>query len=290
MNLNKAREYFSAYYEGTLDKGLAQSFERSLREDAQLQAEYRAFESTMEELSSMSAPVEVPDDLHERISARLDRHIWENKQTQRTGITSWWRILAIGGAAVAVIALALIQANGAGGKTPSNTTPATTIPAPINSERKLEIKPQINGVTLSYSSTDAKAVTISDSEGKELNKYTVGGNVELKDQFLGNTGDRANIFVVKVGDEAPVYIALPGSKPAEFTAGNGTLLQFIESVADGYRMPVVLNADTVEQNVVWERGDDLISTANKLADSQHLKAEVRQAQGSDQSLLWLQKH
>src|SRR3989442_1402138 len=39
MNINKAREFFSAYYENKLDLGLKQSFERELRSDAQIQVD-----------------------------------------------------------------------------------------------------------------------------------------------------------------------------------------------------------------------------------------------------------
>ncbi len=290
MNLNKAREYFSAYYEGQLDKGLAQSFERALRDDAQLQAEYRAFKGTMEELSILSSSsVELPDDLHEKITARLDRHIWESKQTQRTGVASWWRLLGIGGAAAAVIALAVFQANQGVTPGPNRQMSPADIFTPLGEPSKLEIFPHASGVTLSYVANESKTIVISDADGKVLEPIPVSRNVSMKEKLLANSGERALVLSVKIGDEAPVWIALPGSKQSEFTAGTGTLRQFIESVADGYQTPVVLNAGDIESNVVWERGDDLLSTANKLAESQKLKAEVRQGSG-DRSLLWIQKH
>lgn len=290
MNLNKAREYFSAYYEGQLDKGLAQSFERALRDDAQLQAEYRAFKGTMEELSILSSSsVELPDDLHEKITARLDRHIWENKQTQRTGLAHWWRLLAIGGAAAAVIAVAVFQANQGVAPGPDPRVSPATIVSPRGEPSKLEILPHANGVTLSYVANESKTIVISDADGKELEPVPVGPNVSMKEKLLANAGERALILSVKVGNEAPVWIALPGSKQTEFTAGSGTLRQFVESIADGYQTPVVLNAGDIQANVVWERGDDLLSTASKLAETQKLKAEVRQGSG-ERSLLWIQKH
>jgi|GEM_PF-4063019 len=42
MNAPKAREYFSAYRDGSLDKGLKQALERKFQEDGLLRAEYQA--------------------------------------------------------------------------------------------------------------------------------------------------------------------------------------------------------------------------------------------------------
>ena len=91
MNIEKAREFYSAYHEGSLDKGLKQAFERQLETDAQVAAEFRLFKQAMEELSQLeSEAIEVPSDLHDRISARLDLHILEQRrkkeeERQRTG-------------------------------------------------------------------------------------------------------------------------------------------------------------------------------------------------------------
>src|SRR5947209_1700267 len=103
MNLAKARDYFSAYYEGSLERGLKQAFETRLAEDAQLQAEFAAFEKTMKGLEAFGAvEIEPPADLHERITARLDHAIWEQKRTASrfTGL-GWWKMGFMGAAVAA---------------------------------------------------------------------------------------------------------------------------------------------------------------------------------------------
>src|SRR5688500_10784952 len=98
MNASKAREFFSSYFEGTLDAGLRQAFERRLHTDAEIQAEYRAFERTMGQLSTLKdLEVEVPFDLHERISARVDLHIFEAKRAKGSPWIAMWKPLLIGG-------------------------------------------------------------------------------------------------------------------------------------------------------------------------------------------------
>ncbi len=87
MTLAKAKDYFSAYHEGSLDRGLKQAFETRLREDTQLQAEYRAFERTMKELEAFGCvEVEPPSDLHDKIAARLDKAIWDQKRQKNSGV------------------------------------------------------------------------------------------------------------------------------------------------------------------------------------------------------------
>lgn len=285
MNLNKAREYFSAYYEGTLDKGLSQSFERSLREDAQLQAEYKAFESTMTELSSLSlVEVELPDDLHEKISARLDRQIWESKQTQRGGIRQWFRIAAIGGLAAAVLGIAIFQSS-----RNDKAIEANPIPTLAN-QSKMEINPDAKGISFSYVTSQRRTIVIADQAGKELDRIVLPANEQIKNKPLQNPNQHATLLSITIGDEPPIWVALPGTGSSQFTPGTGTLKQFIQSLAEGYKTSVILNAGQVDREVTWEMGADLVATANKLTDSLKLKAELRQNSGSAESLLWIQEH
>ena len=55
MNHDKAREFFSAYYEGTLESGLRQQLEARFRADAHLKADYAAFVETIEALGELAA-------------------------------------------------------------------------------------------------------------------------------------------------------------------------------------------------------------------------------------------
>ncbi len=283
MNVNKAREYFSAYHEGSLDRGLCQSFERAMREDAQLQAEYRAFDRTMEELSKLSAvTVEPPDDLHEMIAARLDRQIWETKQTQKSGMAGWWRTLAIGAAAVAVLAIALFQANR---NNDPNKSQAGVIPElPVTPKSHVDISASTKGVTLTYVSAKDQTIVFNDADGKELERIMLKTNDRVMNKELANQGEHAMLISIKIGDELPIWVALPGSAKGEFTNGSGTLKQMIQGIADSYQMPVVLNTDQADAAVTWEPKEDALATVSQLPESLKLKPELRQ------SLLWIQKH
>lgn len=289
MNLNKAREYFSAYQEGTLDKGLSQSFERALREDAQLQAEYRAFERTMAELSQLSLKeVEPPEDLHEMISARLDRQIWESKQTQRVDARQWWRLGLIGGLAAAVLALAVFLPGRMGG--PKNTNgPIEAGFTGIGNSKPELFKSIDNGVAMSYFSPKATTIVIADSAGVEKDRIEMAAGGLMKDKELTNKSENATLFSVKIGDEAPVWISLPGTRRNEVTDGSGTVKQFIQVLADGYGTAVILKISNPDGEINWQAGDDMMSTASKMSDSK-LKPELRQANGTTDSLLWIQEH
>jgi anti-sigma-K factor RskA len=110
MNLAKAREHFSAYYEGSLEGGLKETFERALRSDAQIQAEYRAFERVMADLNLLGeAQPEANEDLHEEIARRLDRHIFERKRQARAPLFGIWKSLALGGLATVALVTAVLQ-------------------------------------------------------------------------------------------------------------------------------------------------------------------------------------
>jgi hypothetical protein len=289
MNLNKAREYFSAYQEGTLDKGLSQTFERALREDAQLQAEYRAFEKTMAELSQLGQKeIEPPADLHEIISARLDRQIWENKQTHRGGMRQWLKLTLAGGLATAVLAVALILPGRSAGSD-KNVTEAG-ISNPISSKKAELFKPIENGVAMSYLPTTTQTVVITDAAGVELDQpITLTPDNQLKDKPLQNKGEGATLICVKIGSEDAIWVALPGSKRNEMTDGTGSVKQFVQALADAYGTAVVLKSKQPDREISWKSGTDLMSTANSLTESK-LKPELRQSNGSADSLLWIQEH
>src|SRR5687767_3235474 len=137
MNADKAREFFSSYFEGTLDAGLRQAFELRLETDAETQAEYRAFERSMGQLDTLKdIEIEIPYDLNEKISARVDRHIFEAKRTKGSPWLAFLRPMAIGGlAAAAIIGTVITMNNRSGGVQPAGLTtgsqpPKIETPAP----------------------------------------------------------------------------------------------------------------------------------------------------------------
>src|SRR5206468_1416476 len=111
--------------------GLRQAFERELGTDAQLLAEYKAFERMMSDLGTIKdVPVEMPFDLHERISARLDRHLYENKARPRALFGGWWRSVALGGVATLSIIGVIASLNSSGGQTSLSSPVPISAPVP----------------------------------------------------------------------------------------------------------------------------------------------------------------
>lgn len=257
MNLAKARDYFSAYYEGSLDRGLKQTFEAHLNEDSKLQAEYAAFEKTMKGLEAFGAiEIEPPADLHEKISARLDHAIWEQKRVNSRFAGLGWLKLGIMGAAVAAgLVLALFKLNGH-----SSANVASVFPTGSSSE--FAFKPGNQGLDLSYPSVDHATVIIKNANG-EVTASLPLNHQGINDKPLENKSDSAQLLSVETEDQStPVtYVALPGSTRDTNTVGKGTLKSLALALAGHYGKPVIIQApDDADRSTSWD-----LSVADELA-------------------------
>lgn len=281
MNVNKAREYFSAYFEGSLDRGLKQSFEQALGQDAQLQAEYKAFERTMAELATMSAnEVEPPADLHDRIVARLDRHVWEQKQAKPGGIGAWWHRLAIGVAATAVLAIALVQLN-----SNSQTSSAGIVPVPVNSGKsKVSLGISPKGLTLSHSQATL-SITLLDSEGKEIDSVTLN-NERLEGKLLANSSEHAQLVGIAVSGKQVLWVAIPGSKRTPLEKAAGSIKDLARALANAYGKPVSVDAAKASLKVSWAAGDEIVAVAKEAVNRHSLGVELRPVDSGE--ILWIQ--
>lgn len=287
MNLGKAREYFSAYYEGTLDRGLREGFERVLRTDAQAQAEYKAFESTMARLESMrqSDPV-VPDDLHERIMARIDRHAWEKNQ-RRSPAGSWlsgWRLLLPAGAVAAILALAIFPWNA-----PENVNKGQILPIETGSKQaagKLDVKPAKGGVSLTYPTSDQRTVVIRSQSGEVLETIALRGQ-GITDKLLGNEGLSAILVSVEEQGLGTTWIAIPGSEVVPSQKSEGTLKDLALEISGACKIPVVLQVKHPEASAKWTvDASDAHGTASRTVEPLGLKVELRGSL-SDVRTLWI---
>ena len=253
MNLAKAKDYFSAYYEGSLDKGLQQSFEARLREDAQLQAEYRAFERTMHDLEAMGRiEVEPPADLHDKIAARLDYALWEQKR-QKTPLMglSWWKGLAMGLAVAAGVMAAFI------GVSTYKVRSANTIgiPFPTASDTFDVVQQGPTSVLLSHPKVAHMLMNIRDEQTGELKDSEVLTNQPIQSKPLENIGDSAQLLSVEVNspNRSITYIALPGKVQDIRTSGEGTMKDLALAIAGHYAKPVKLQPrDDADRTVTWD--------------------------------------
>lgn len=271
MNAIKAKEFFSAYYEGALDGGLKQSFERRLATDAQLQAEYRAFEQAMAELDAFRA-IEVipPADLNERIQARLDKHVHEQKRSAQPSFFALWRPLALAGVGALAIfgAVQSLTNQGEGPLTSGMLVKPELIPLRIES---------IDGVpTLFFRPSDKRTLIVRDvTDGTERERVEVDGRL-LRSE-LRNSGESASLVSIDVGDGAsPMMVAIPGLHPVPHPTGQGTIKEFVLALADHYRTPVTLRTVNPERTVVWTfDSTDAMADAGKALKNTHFSIEQR---------------
>jgi len=261
MNQEKAREFFSSYYEGSLEAGLRQTFEQRLKADSKLQEEYSSFEETMERLDTMKfEEIEIPSFLSDRIATRLEE-VQDRKAAKSPIWTLWLRGVAFSGLAAAAIFASIVGIRSFG-----NSAPAGVIDGPGGPE--LSLKVDGNNVTLQYQAATNEVVTVS-SEGKQLDSTDLSRGQKLVSP-LHNDQPATALFDVKAGDKTTV-IAVPGSKMAATKAGEGSVRDFAAALAGFYRVPVELEVADATQSVVWTFDDSKpIDAANKALQSAHV--------------------
>ncbi|HWD41938.1 MAG TPA: hypothetical protein VG944_24065, partial [Fimbriimonas sp.] len=223
MTQEKAREFFSAYYEGSLERGLKQTFEQRLQVDAQIQGEYRAFCRTMDELDLLQyEEIEVPSYLSDRIATRL-----EAAQESRRAKSPWTIFLprfAFGGiAAVAIIGGVMSWFSN------SRASQAGYIPTVGNgaAHPPLETISVATDGTIKYTSATARTVQVLDDKGAVLRTFSLNANQELSTRLTNPNQASAALFEVRVSDQGPdERIAIPGNHATRPAKTQGTITEF----------------------------------------------------------------
>lgn len=278
MNVAKAREYFSAYHEGTLDRGLREAFERALKTDAQVAAEYKAFASLMEGLGAYgAASIEPPDDLHEKISARLDKAVWEQKRTEKPTAFGWLKALGLTAVATTLIFVVATQMRPSGNVQTANVVP-------MGQGSGIDVRFDSGRTLLSYPGLKDRGVILRDEGGEVLQAIRVEGE-EIKDKLLANASPRAKVLGVEVPGQPTVYVAIPGSTAQSVTEGSGSLKEMARAFAGFYRNPVVLAVKDPEQAVDWKLEADEMKSAQNALSILGFQSELRQS-----GVLWIQSN
>lgn len=251
MNNEKAREYFSAYSEGTLDAGLAQSFEAKLKADANLRGEYEQFEATLKELESLRfEKIETPFDLNERIGAAIDRSLYEKKRAAAPSWTLWLRNVAFAGLAAAALFGAYYTLNMKG---EGQVAPAGGVVAPSKQPiEQIEYSKTKNGVQMNYRPTEKHVVSIKGgSEGEK--SFEVDNSGWLNE--LKNDQPEAATFTVDVKGEVPsTIVVVPGTERSSGATGQGNVVDFAKAIANHFGKPVVLRSTNISTELAWHFG------------------------------------
>jgi hypothetical protein len=254
MNANKAREFFSEYYEGKLDRALRQSFERRLESDPELKSEYRQFEAVMVGLGRLrDLPVDVPDDLHEMISSRIDRQLHAAKRAAPGGFFSWWKSAALAGVACAAIVAAVIAFRGGSGDTSQASVVPVAAPAKIVEDD--------GSIFLKFDNpkgaSDKSLVVRSDGQTVTEQKVAGGDGIESP---LTNPAAKPALMTIELGDQR-LLVALPGTAIARSESREGSIEELALAISGRFRVAVQVEVPNASEKANWEfDGTDAMAT------------------------------
>lgn len=245
MKLDKARELFSDYYEGTLDPGLRQAFEAVLRNDAIAKSEYESFAEMMGELNILAArPIEPPTFLSDRIATRLELAA-EKRTRSLWSPMRWLKLTGAVAASIAIIAggyLGLTNRNG-------RASEANVIPVAFEVPG-LHVVGMMGKVTVEFLPTGRQTVSISTTDGKKLKEVEVEGRSLVFP--LENPNTSSVVFKLDVsGEKTPLYVVVPGSSSSMRVNGTGNVAEFAKAVADRYHIPVSLQSSNLSRSLSW---------------------------------------
>ena len=263
MNQEKAKEFFSSYYEGTIDPGLKQALEHAMGKDASIREEYREFENTYEELGTLKfETIEIPFDLNDKILANIDRHIYETRKNAQPAWMMWLRNVAIAGVSCVALLGAAISIRNFGSKN-SQIQAGTGLGAGMDDE--LTIDPKTNrGVEITFDPNKTETLVIREGlDGAERRRTTVLEGKTLS-TTLENENANATVFELEVNDNPrSTLIALPGSVATTEKAGQGNMEEFAKALASYYKVPVEVRVATPTVHVNWNfEAPDALGAAN----------------------------
>jgi len=252
MTQDKAREYFSAYHEGTLEPGLRSSLGRKLNGDVALSAEYDAFVATVTALDPLrSEVIETPSYLSDRIASRIDTArvapapFWTTWFAPRTAKVSYAPRLvwATGLAACLLVAAVGLKGMGVG----LRTQQATVIDSPVSDSVGWTL--DADGVTVTFGGSSARKVTVSPAGGSP-EVFDVQDKQPLE-VSLKNSNRNSRRFSIKSGSNLFGVVVVPGTRTTVHRLGSGSLEELASALSDTYRIPVVVKGEDTGTTYRW---------------------------------------
>lgn len=247
MTNDKARDFFSAYQEGTLEPGLRASLERRLDSDEGLRSEYVAFTQTIASLYSLrNEAIVVPGYLSDRIALRLEPAI------QSKAVPFWKALFAPKAAtprygwAMAAAGAFLIAAIGLRGLGSGDVAQAGIVGGGGESVRWTQ---GTDGFVAFFGGSGERKVGVL-PEGGTIQEYRLLSSQPFE-LGLSNPNAGARRFKLTVGEDDLATVALPGIRPFARKAGTGTVTELASALADAYRVPVVVKGLPMTTRVRW---------------------------------------
>ncbi|MCX7798757.1 MAG: hypothetical protein N2109_00255 [Fimbriimonadales bacterium] len=283
MHADKARELFSAYWEGKLDAAMKASLERRLAADERLRAEYDAFAATCRALSLVHSKVPEPGfDLHDRVMARIDRYAWEKARGREPWYRNWRTATATGIAALLLVSAGITLTNRSG-------SPIASM-GPSELPDRLYVRSGGGETVVTYQTAGEKTVVIRElGQGRELARVRLDGRgfpmgQMLRSPVVVRTPQPALLQVAVEGQAEPLFVAIPGLRQSLPIEGRGTVRDLAVALADRYRVPVVVATDSKRSDIVWKLdGTDSVGAATQALRDSALAVEMR-----PDGALWIQ--
>lgn len=251
MNQEKAKEFFSSYYEGNLEPGLTQALEQALKADSTLRDDYRDFEQTYEELGTLKyETIEVPFDLEDRIAARIDRQLYDRRNERQPAWTVWLRNLAVGGVgAVALLGAVLSVRKLNGAEANANIIAGL----PQNAQDELTVDPAPNhAATVHFQPSASETLTIRQGLNGAVRKQIQANGADVATTLENPTASPATFELEATGDTRPTLIILPGATAVTARKGQGNMDAFAEALAGVYNVPVEVRTAYPAVNLNWD--------------------------------------
>lgn len=248
MNPDKARELFSEYREGSLSPSLRAAFETVLKSDGELQSEYKQFDEILKDFEGQSAQtVEVPFDLHDKIIARLDKSIFEQRRNAKANWFSGWRLSFAGGlAAVAIIATLFSIKN-------NNSDRAISGSDFSQGDQQTTFSVSDGELAIKHGKGSGSVVVKNYESGMLIHKYDLeSGAIDAK-----QVNSSANPVLLRVETDSGsklevVVIAIPGTEKATTTNGKSNALDFGKAVSAATGEPVRINVTDLSREFDWK--------------------------------------
>ena len=279
MNLSRARELFSAYFEGELDAALKHQFEAALSSSPELQDEFAEFVSFYGELGSMAEEeIEVPMYLSDRIATRLE----EAQAKRSTGLGSFgfgWLTGAFSRFAVGGLVSAAILGAGIGIMSKGGPAAAGLIPGfnPSEKPSSVNVNPleySFDGqlLSLTYQVQEHQTLTVNGQpvRAKRSGDRTISVN-------LPNPGAKsAEVSIAIEGGNLHETIVVPGKERSGLIASTGQVDEFAHALADRYGVPVRLPASDSKAAIAWNfTANNAYDAAKSALDKTNFTADKR---------------
>ncbi len=264
MKLEKAYDYFSAYYEGTLDAALRDQMDRLFQANQRLRHDFESFAASLDDLELGKArEIEIPADLHEQIVARLDRSIYESSRNQPQSVMAFWRKYALGGlAAVVIIGGGFAVANR--GSADQASAGFTTIPSATPAG--LQVVGEEGGTFLRFSPTANDSVKVMRlPDAKLMQSYDVSANTKL-DVPLKNAAAEPVTLLISTAEGKEMVVVIPGTQKQTAGSGQGSLLDFAKAMSATYLLPVTLDSAKRDSMLRWDLNDSSVTQPDTIPE------------------------